>query len=271
MSELEIYGDHSRFDTMSTEELQEILRKHTNGEMETDPDTEDLFAIMEVLSNRRQEENPQAFRSDEEAFAEFQQYYMPIQKTKKASYLPFLPKAVAAVLILTIGISVITAAFCFGIGGELANGSFMQSTDTPVINSPKPDKTFSAEYKQLREILAAYDINEKFMPAWMPDGYRHIGVEVMETTSETSKTAITATYENGNAELHIYILQSANIGTDQIRINGSLLEAYPVGNTTYYISTHNETLQAVWLSEGFQCRIVGKITIDELKAMINSI
>ena len=268
MSELEKCGDHSRFDSMSTEELQEILRKHTNGELETDPDTDDLFAIMEVLSKRRQEENPQAFRSDEEAFAEFQQYYMPIQKTKKSSYLPRLPKAVAAVLIFTIGISVIMAALHFGFWGEFTSGGFMQSTDTPVINSPKPDKTFSAEYKQLRKILETHSIDEKIAPAWLPDGYKHKDIVL---TRSSSGMSITAIYENSNAELRIHILQANNVSTDRIEINGSLLEAYTIDSTTYYISSQNETLQTVWISGGLKLQIIGEITIDEMKAMIDSI
>ena len=84
MSEMEKREEISRYDSMSTEELQEILRKHANGELETEPDTQDLFEIMEVLSKRRQEENPQAFRSNEEAFAEFKQYYMPKEKNVSA-------------------------------------------------------------------------------------------------------------------------------------------------------------------------------------------
>lgn len=271
MAELEKYGDHSRFDSMSTEELQEILRKHTNGELETDPDTDDLFAMMEVLSNRRQAENPQAFRSNEEAFIEFQQYYMPTKKTNRASYLPHLPKAVAAVLILTIGISVIMAALHFGFWGEFTSGGFMQSTDTPVINSPKPDKTFSAEYAQLRKILEANNIDEKIAPGWLPDGYKHKDIAVAEASSDTSITAITAIYENGNTELRIQILWAGKISADQIVINGSLLEAYTVDNTTYYISSQNETLQTVWISGGLKLQIIGEITIDEMKAMIDSI
>jgi hypothetical protein len=32
---------------------------------------------MEILSNRRQQQEPHAFRSSEEAFDEFLKYYMP--------------------------------------------------------------------------------------------------------------------------------------------------------------------------------------------------
>ena len=60
---------------MSTEELQELLRKHAHDELAID--TEDLFEIMDVLSTRRQQQDPQAFRSDEEAFVDFRKNYMP--------------------------------------------------------------------------------------------------------------------------------------------------------------------------------------------------
>ena len=65
------------FDSMSTEKLQEILRKHALCELETEPNTQDLFQIMQVLSQRRQQQDPQAFRSNEEAFADFCKNYMP--------------------------------------------------------------------------------------------------------------------------------------------------------------------------------------------------
>ena len=76
MSELKNREGFSRFDSMSTEELQEILRKHTQGELKPEPDTQDLFQIMEVLSKRQHQQDPQAFHSNKEAFAEFCKHYI---------------------------------------------------------------------------------------------------------------------------------------------------------------------------------------------------
>ena len=58
MSELNKRAEFSYYDSMTTEELQEILRKHAHGELETEPDTDELYYIMEVLARRREEENP---------------------------------------------------------------------------------------------------------------------------------------------------------------------------------------------------------------------
>ena len=77
MSELNKRAEFSHYDSMTTEELQEILRKHAHDELETEPDTDELYYIMEVLARRREEQDPQAFRSDEEALADFRKNYMP--------------------------------------------------------------------------------------------------------------------------------------------------------------------------------------------------
>ena len=76
MSELKNREGFSRFDSMSTEELQEILRKHTQGELKPEPDTQDLLQIMEVLSKRQHQQDPQAFRSSKEAFAKFCKHHI---------------------------------------------------------------------------------------------------------------------------------------------------------------------------------------------------
>ena len=57
MSELEKRLEYARYDSMPTEELQEILRKHAHGELETEPDTQELYYIMEVLAERRKQQN----------------------------------------------------------------------------------------------------------------------------------------------------------------------------------------------------------------------
>ena len=78
MSEKEKREKTAQYDSMTTEELQEILRKHARDELETELDTQGLFYIMEVLLERRENDpTMQQFRSNEEALAEFYQYYMP--------------------------------------------------------------------------------------------------------------------------------------------------------------------------------------------------
>lgn len=279
MSELEKREGLSRYDSMPTEELQEILLKHLNGELETEPDTQDLFEIMEVLSKRRKTENPQAFRSNEEAFAEFVAYYMPKETEKPAQpkrsilssrLLRTAAAVLAIVLLLTLGTTVTAKAFNFDIWGKFAiwTKEFFHFTDDSSINDPKPDKEHSIEYNQLREILAEYKIDESIMPSWLPDRYKHKDITVVSSPFERSIVAI---YERDNVELVIQIRQIVGKIPEQIEKNDSLLEVYTANNVNYYIFSNTETLQVAWVIGESECQIIGKITIEEIKAMIDSI
>ena len=279
MSELEKREGLSRYDSMSTEELQEILRKHTHGELETEPDTQDLFEIMEVLSKRRQNENPQAFRTDEEAFAEFKQYYMPKEKNVSAQPKKFRTSArllrtvaavLAIVLILTVGMSVSAKAFRFDLWGKIASWTkeIFHFSDISGPDVTEPDKMDSAEFDQLRNALNEYEIDERIAPTWLPNGYKHKDITVKASPKVRSIYAI---YENNNVELIISIRQTIGVPAHQVEKNEDLLEIYIADDVEYYIFSNTETLQVVWSIGEFECKIVGKIAIEEMKAMIDSI
>ena len=72
-------------------------------------------------------------------------------------------------------------------------------------------------------------------------------------------------------ELVIQIQQFVGIDPGQIEKSDSLLEIYTVNDINYYIFSNNTRLQAAWVIGEFECQIIGKITIDELKTMIDSI
>ena len=277
MSELNKCAEFSHYDSMTTEELQEILRKHANGELQTEPDTDELYYIMEVLARRREEENPQAFRSDEEALAEFRKHYMP--KEKKAAKVIKFPsralKAVAAVLavviIFAVGTSITAKAFHIDIWSKFANWTkeIFQFTDLPQGTKPEnPEKEYNAELKSLQNTLAEHAIKEKLVPTWMPEGYISKDLRVVETPRVRN---ISATYEKNDERLVIKIRQTIGVQAPQVEKNDDFLEMYVVDGVEYYIFSNTETLQAAWSIGEFECLMIGKITLEEMKKMIDSI
>lgn len=279
MSELEKRKDLSRFDSMSTEELQEILRKHTHGELETEPDTQDLFEIMEVLSKRRQQQNPQAFRSDEEALAEFRKHYMSKEveavaqhKTVKSPsrLLRTIAAVLAVMLILTAGTTITAKALNFDIWRKFASWTteifHFTNSDNPSLT--EPSKTVNVEFDHLREALASFGIEEDIIPSWLPDGYKHKDIVVMESPKTRSIHTI---YENNNVELIISIRQTIGIPAHQVEKNEGLLEIYAVNGVEYFIFSNTENLQAAWNIGEIECIIGGNITLGEMKKMIDSI
>jgi hypothetical protein len=279
MSELEKREDSSRYDCMTTEELQEILRKHAHGELETEPDTEELFKIMEVLSERQQNTDASAYRSDEEAFAEFCEHYMPKEKTEiRPKVIVFsnrIFKTVAAVLalvlVLTVGTTITAKAFRVDIWSKFASWTkeFFQFTDGEQGASvANPETEINLELKSLQDALMQYSVTEKLVPTWMPEGYKNKDLSVVSTPRMLNINAI---YEKNDERLIIKICHTIGAPAKQVEKSDDLFEIYTLGGIEYYIFSNNSNLQAKWAIGEFECVIIGPITLDEMKAMIDSI
>ena len=279
MSELNNRAEYAHYDSLPTEELQEILRKHAHGELETEPDTDELYYIMEVLTRRREEENPQAFRSDEEALADFRKHYMPKAtqegRTKVVRFPGRAFKMVAAVLaivlILAVGTSVTAEAFNVDIWGKFASWTkeIFQFADNPQgTTAANPEKEYNVALKPLQDALAQEGIEEKLAPAWMPDGYKSKDLQIISTPRVRN---ISAVYEKDGSELIIKIRQTIGVQAPQTEKNDGFIELYVVDGVEYYIFSNTETLNAAWSIGEFECIITGKITLEEMKMMIDSI
>lgn len=279
MSELNKRAEFSHYDSMTTEELQEILRKHAHGELETEPDTDKLYYIMEVLARRREEEDPQAFRSDEEALADFRKNYMPkATQAGHAKVVRFPNRAfrtvaavLAIVLVLAVGTSVTAEAFQIDIWGKFATWTkeIFQFTDMPQgTTATNPEQKYNVELQPFQDALAQEKIAEKLAPTWMPEGY--ISKDLKISISPRVRN-INAIYEKNGSELIIKIRQTIGVQAPQVEKNDDFLELYVVDGVEYYIFSNTETLQAVWSIGEFECIIGGKITLEEVKMMIDSI
>ena len=279
MSELNKRAEFSYYDSMTTEELQEILRKHAHGELETEPDTDELYYIMEVLARRREEEDPQAFRSDEEALADFRKNYMPkATQAGRAKVVRFPNRAfrtvaavLAIVLVLAVGTSVTAEAFQIDIWGRFATWTkeIFQFTDMPQgTTAPNPEQEYNAELKSLQDALNDNELTEKLAPTWMPEGYKSKDLKSMISPRVLNISAI---YEKNETELVINIRQTIGVPAAKVEKNDELLEIHVVDGVEYYIFSNTETLQAAWSIGEFECIITGKITLEEMKKMIDSI
>ena len=279
MSELNNRAEYAHYDSLPTEELQEILRKHANGELQTEPDTDELYYIMEVLARRREEQDPQAFRSDEEALADFRKNYMPkAMQTGRTKVVRFPNRAfrvaaavLAIVLILVVGTSVTAEAFHVDIWSKFATWTkeIFQFTDTPQgTTAPNPEKEYNAELKSLQDALSQEEITESLIPTWMPAGYKSKDLQIMSSPRGRN---IYATYEKNDERLIIKIRQTIGVQAPQVEKNDDFLELYVVDGVEYYIFSNSETLNAAWSIGEFECIITGKITLEEMKKMIDSI
>ena len=271
--------DFAKYDAMSTEELEEILRLDLDAPPEQESDTEVLLTIMEVLAQRKKKPEKTAF----EALESFRQNYMPEEdptapvlncKKKTNSRIPArwlrtlaATAAVIAVILLT---SVTTKAF----GWDLWDAVVKWTEDTFHISignlsdAKEPSNSDGLPYASLDEALRQNNIGVALAPTWFPDVYALTSITIEHTPLQKVYTAL---YEKEDAFLRITVREYMASDPEYIEQGDGLIEIYEKAGINYYLFANNSRTQAVWINGPFECQISGKLTIDELKTMIDSI
>ena len=281
MSEMNSRESYPRYDEMTTDQLREILRKHAHGELEKEPDTEELFYIMEVLADRESENPEKQIKSTEEAYATFVKHYAPemaeekpIPFSKRSAIVSRWMKRVAVVAMVCVALTaaaVSAKAFAPDLWDKFANWTkeiFRFESMNDGAEGQEPDMENNTELGSLRSALEQHGAVEKIVPNWIPDGYICTGVNAKETPKARS---ISAVYEKDGERLIIQIRQEFGSPPFQIEKNEDLIEIYTVDGADYYIFSNCETLQAAWVVSEFECIISGTITLEEMKRIIDSI
>ena len=276
-------SEFAKYDAMSTEELQQILREDASKPVGEESDSQALFYIMEVLAKRRKEQT--GGKDPAEALASFKNNYYTETETSSDSesvavtrkqfnggrWRRGLVAAVVAICILVIGNSITASAFGFDLWEIIAK--WTQETFhlgyAGQANDPNgPDKGVVLPYSKLQIALDELNIHTPLAPTWIPDGYSESDVRVTETPMQR---LFMATYEHGSSIVFVRIAGYLGNSPTQIEQSDTLIEVYPVGDIDYYIFQNEGQLQAVWINENFECYISGPLTLSEIKQMIDSI
>ena len=270
--------DFSKYDAMSTEELENILRLDSEAPAEQESDTKEILYIAGVLAKRQSAMN--TGKTALEAWESFEKNYLSTEEDRvihtaqpKKTAKPWVRRlaAAAAVIVLLIGFSSTTAnAFgwedIWNAVAKWAKETFsFVSSDTELT---EPDHHFAQEYTSLQEALAATDCDFDTIPTWIPNGY--VLQEIVLDLNPMQNVYI-AQYKNGEKDLVITVRSHLGIEPEKIEVNEELVEFYKESDTEYYIFKNNQQLCALWQKDSFECRIAGELSIEEIKTMINSI
>lgn len=272
--------DFSRFDSMSTGELQQILRQDALQEG-VDADTEMILYITEVLAKRKKQKDPST--DVQRAYRSFVQNYMPASEPetpilkKTTSFFSRIPQWLrsAAVLAVVLGLLLAGTAGANAMGydllGMIAHWTadvfhFSDPTDGTEYTEPVVDEELP--YESLQDALNRYRIEQRLAPTWLPDGYEFAEVEVLNNPFERSFYAI---YNKDEIYIQISVRQLIGEVPEQIEKNEDFIEVYEVGGVAYYLFQNTDYTQVVWTIGEFEGVIAGDLTIEEAKAMIDSI
>ena len=264
--------DFARYDSMATQELEEILRLDAEMPEGQESDMDKILYIMEVLAERKRN-NSHTGNSALEAYESFKKNYMPetdntIIPIKPKNRLPRLVRrlaATAAVLALLIAGSATAKAFGFNIWQAVIQWTQETFHFGDWGNS---DPNNNRDYSSFQEALEQGNVPVWFIPTYMPEGFTLMDITVEQSPILKKYTAI---YANEEDVLRITVQDYLNEDPVFVEQSDGLVEAYTKDGITYYLLENNNRTQVVWIVDSYECRITGELTIDTLKLMINSI
>lgn len=269
--------DFSQYDSMTTEELEEILRLDAETPEGEESDVELLLYVMEVLANRRRN-TENTGKTALEAWESFQQHYLSDEEDcieykpeKRKVFWPRRLIAAAAAIALVVCIPLTANALgwedIWNVFARWAKEtfSFVAGEDAQV---SEPSPVDQDQYTSLQELLLENNIDPNIVPSWIPDGYV---LEVVEKDATPMQEVYLAKYKNQEQTFIICVQSYIESDPEKIEINEDLIEFYEASNVEYYIFSNADQIRAVWTEDSYECYVSGELTIEEMKLMIDSI
>ena len=291
--------DHSKFDNMSTAELNEYLRQDSYCE---DSNLDDILYVMEVLERRERQDGNYSPPDVQKAWAEFQKYYntedndgkplhdfddefddmfgseptaeiTSIKKARKglSRTVKSLISVAAAIFVVIIG-SVTAKA----LGYDIWDAVIVWTKDTfgfeTTVNEPKPTpyvKQIPEELVDLKNLMTEHGLSDELIPGYIPEGYK---MSNLEYDNLGDADTIFCQLSNGTNDIMlIYSIHSGNSNSFQLEKDALSPEKYESGGTTYYLMSNMDDYLVTWLSDNVECTILGIPSHDEALKIITSL
>lgn len=273
----------AKYEAMSTEELQAILREDASKPEGEESNEDILFYVMEVLARRRQARKEG--KSPEEALESFVKNYMPEDDGASGSESESTARrrrsgprrwmsglvAAAAMLVLVFGMSLTANAFgidLWEIVVKWTQETFYFDNPGQISEAGEPEVEDSTPYPGLQTMLEQHNVEVAIVPSWIPEGYEEVDVKTFETPKQRQFVSL---YQNGSEEMKIWIADYLDGSPVQIEQSDTVLEVYVSGGVEYYIFSDINQIRVAWIRDSFECCITGPLSIEEMKNMIDSI
>lgn len=297
--------DYSKFDAMSTEALNELLRQDSQLPEDEESDLDAIIYIMEVITKRENEKPEFQFTDVNTAWNSFKYNYQPSAddgsslydfdeelsptllhdsdpssikidgRSNRHSRRGFIRVAcIAAAMVIVVFAGSLTAyAMGYDLWSSVATwtrdifGFEMVTTAQPE-SDPSP-KEIPEQLKDLDRMFSEHGLSNLLLPSYIPDGYIQSDIKCTSMTSSTNFYCLLTNGENS-----ITLLYSAYSEADllsQFEKDLQDPEIYNVDETKYYIMTNENLYFATWIDGNVECSISGISSHDEIIRIIDSI
>jgi len=272
-------ADFAKYETMASEELEEILRSDSQAPEGQGLDGEELLYVMEVLARqKRNSDNPG--KTAQQAWESFEEHYFPCEEASNTEQSENSVKkvrrfrrwiAAAAAVAILVAIPFTAGALSWD---EICNTIARWTKNTfsfSSVENTTPTEPAAEDFNKYASLQNAMDLcaeNFNGLPTWVPEGYELEHVSVDETPIQRIYVAI---FVNGEKTFRINIRSHLLEESEKIEISNDPLEIYRVSDMEYYIFANVNKLRVVWLDGSYECNISGDLTVEEIKKMIDSI
>ena len=287
----------SKYDHMSTEDLEAILRTDFELPEGEESDMEKILYITEVIAKRRGDKPTGRYANTVEAWDAFVTNYLPGSKNEAAFHraaktdrpaekaasdmaaagepprgrrILLRAAAIAAVVVVLVSASTVTAsAFGFDFWrwlNEWTQQVFGIQGET--YNTPD-DTGIPEQLSDLKAYMNEYDFPDSLLPAYLPEGY-----ELVETKSDVNSIYIklNCLLKKDDSEITLdYTMFLKNKASATYEKDGDDPEEYIAGNVSHYVMTNYETYVVTWTTDNVTCLWTGIESRADLNFMINSI
>lgn len=279
--------DYSRYDQMSTQELEELLRLDFQASEDGDSDLDAIMYISDLLAKRNGPPDSQA------AWAQFQTKYRPYADGRSlydfddesdgpvpeaaqapqtgrrpARHLRRLVILAAVLIVCLLGGMAVHAA-----GVDVWKAIARWTGETFRFVSPSSGGTSSSVWDedsdQLHDSLQASGMEEWF-PTWHPDGFVPGEASVTELNASVS-THVTFFGEDRTYSVVVQHFTQPTDNTGTFEKDDTPVEEYVHNGQVFYILSNMDTLTATTYNGEFMTMICGDLSREEIKAIIDSI
>lgn len=283
-------AEYSKYDIMSTEELDEILRQYFLQSDDDDFDVDAILYISQIIVER-EKTNPtgrfngidvdsawetfvqNSLLSDHDVIDKDTKLCPKTPNSSPQKFSRIRPLRIALIAVV-LTILFITAAYAVTVLGWLPLWSdehftFAQTEETfdTVVSLSYADTEQS--FDSMADALAAHNAPSNIAPKYIQDGYDEIEFNYIVVPG--GYTTFYSTYYNGKNYIRFkYTLYSSPNGNGVLPKENSDPDIYIANGINHYIMENIDSYTATWQNSDFECVFSGFPTREELINTINS-
>ena len=284
--------DYSRFDTLSTEALMEILHQDSLLPEGEESDLDAILYITEVIAKREQLNPTMDIPPVDEAWKSFNEHYCydscddtslcedseesefgsnvipypAVEHTRPKRRLRSVLRAflIAAALFVILLVGSLTA---YAMGYNIWDAMAQWTEDTFSFMAPQKDMTH-LDKADPKKVLQDYGVTEDILPNWLPDGYQYTGIEVSETPT---RKVFYISYIKDDDKIRMMISLLSNLSTRTYENGEADAVVYETHGINHYIMQNFDITNIMWTTGNTECSINGYFSVDEAQNIIDSI